>query len=191
MKSLKPITFLLLVLAVFGITATSLAYVELGPEWATNTPTYDQHTLGSAWKTAVWNGATRWNNVTSSPFAWSRTDSSVNQNDVFRGSIDGSGGTLAVTTVTSLFGLITWINMEFDTAESWYTGTGTPGASQFDAYSVAAHEFGHALGLDHTNLSCSGSTSTRPTMCATYSAGQTYARSLHSDDQNGLNAIYP
>lgn len=29
---------------------------------------------------------------------------------------------------------------------SWYSGTGVPGANQFDAWSVAAHEFGHMGG---------------------------------------------
>ena len=42
-------------------------------------------------------------------------------------------------------------DMWFDRAENWYGGTGTPGAGQTDAWSISAHEFGHWVGLNHTN----------------------------------------
>ena len=166
------------------------AYVYHGCKWWPSTSiNYDKSSLSTSWRTAVWNGAVQWNNVTPSPFKWNATDSSIN--DVFLGSIDGANNTLAVTTWSCALGVMAWMDIKFDTAESWYTGTGTPSTSQFDAWSVAAHEFGHGLGLGHTNVSCSGSESSRPTMCPSYSKGKTYFRSLHSDDKNGLNYIYP
>ncbi len=50
----------------------------------------------------------------------------------------------------------------------------------YDLFTVAAHEFGHALGLGH-------STTTGAQMYATYNTIKT---TLHSDDQNGIRHIY-
>lgn len=63
----------------------------------------------------------------------------------------------------------------------WNT-TGTGGGSYVDAQSIATHEEGHFLGLDH-------SPSTSAVMYASYSGG--LKRTLTSDDQNGVCAIYP
>jgi hypothetical protein len=38
-------------------------------------------------------------------------------------------------------------SISFNRATNWYFGTGTPGASQIDFYSVATHELGHVLGF--------------------------------------------
>lgn len=179
------------VLALFALVSQARAYVYNGHYWASRNISYDKHTLSSSWQTAVGNGASRWTNVSPSNFTWTPTDSWSNLNDVYLGGIDGSGNVLATTTVYSTAGLIWQANMKFDTGETWYTGTGTPSSSQMDAYSVAAHEFGHALGLGHTGSSCSGTESSRPTMCPSYSTGKTYFRSLQTDDSNGLNYIYP
>ena len=67
----------------------------------------------------------------------------------------------------------------FDDAETW-TVTVPPAAGTFDLVTVAAHEFGHSLGLGHSNVSGS-------LMFPSYSGPQ---RALHSDDINGIRSIY-
>jgi predicted Zn-dependent protease len=64
-----------------------------------------------------------------------------------------------------------------------------PGANQIDLESAASHEFGHALGLNHTQSTYC--LSPRSTMCSTMSSGSTEFRSLETDDINGLVSIYP
>lgn len=54
--------------------------------------------------------------------------------------------------------------------------------SQTDMQSIATHEIGHQLGLDHSSISQS-------TMFASYSGG-TAPRSLHQDDIDGVCALY-
>ena len=73
------------------------------------------------------------------------------------------------------FEVIVETDVSFNATRTWNTN-----GSDFDTQAVAAHEFGHTLGIHHTNL-----TSTpRPTMYATYFG--TDGRSLHSDDQQAL-----
>lgn len=90
-----------------------------------------------------------------------------------------TGSCLALTGLVLSSGqVITETDISFNNAVSWTTNGNT-----YDTQAVAAHEFGHTLGIHHTNLSA-GSTSTRPTMYATYfgSAG----RSLQTDDASAL-----
>ncbi len=65
-------------------------------------------------------------------------------------------------------GKITQFYIEYDNAENWYTGTGTPGPTQVALESIAAHEFGHALGMCHTQASHCPGNSTDATMCSGY-----------------------
>ncbi len=88
-------------------------------------------------------------------------------------------------------GKITQFYIEYDNAEFWYTGTGTPGPTQVDLESIAAHEFGHALGMCHTQASHCPGNSTDATMCSGYLLGTKYLRSLASDDRSGVSAAYP
>ncbi|MDF1799738.1 MAG: matrixin family metalloprotease [Planctomycetota bacterium] len=67
---------------------------------------------------------------------------------------------------------------------NWQDGPGTSvgGGSNIDLQSVACHEYGHALGLGH-------STSGPATMAAFIQSGVN-ARSIESDDSNGVKAVY-
>lgn len=75
-------------------------------------------------------------------------------------------------------------DMRFNSAVSWFTGTGTPGANQFDFWSVATHEMGHCLGLDHED-----NINPLPVMQAAIPRGVAM-RQLTNDDIAGRNAIY-
>ena len=57
---------------------------------------------------------------------------------------DGAGGTLAHAFYPPNNGGFAAGDMHFDTAENW-----TIGSAGFDIFTVAAHEIGHAIGLDH------------------------------------------
>ncbi|MGE3536262.1 MAG: matrixin family metalloprotease [Candidatus Tectimicrobiota bacterium] len=108
---------------------------------------------------------------------------SVNQVDI--GSL--SPGVLA-NTVSFFFSdnpsQVLECDMRFNSAANWYTGTGTPAADQFDFWSVATHEMGHCLGLDHEDR-----VSPPPVMRSTIPVGSTM-RQLTSDDLAGRNTIY-
>jgi hypothetical protein len=69
-------------------------------------------------------------------------------------------------------------------AYTWYCGTGTPGGSQVDMWSVAAHEFGHVVNLEHSAVSSSD------TMWPTIAVGSTSKRSLTTHDKAGIKALY-
>lgn len=64
---------------------------------------------------------------------------------------------------------------------TWNT-TGTGGG--VDAQSIATHEIGHFLGLDHDGCSAG------ETMCAGYSGGTDF-RSISADDITGVCSVYP
>lgn len=70
----------------------------------------------------------------------------------------------------------------FNTAKSWSTyAICLPG--KMDVQSTATHELGHALGLGHSTYSDA-------TMWQYGYTGTIWKRSLYSDDENGIRAIY-
>lgn len=87
-----------------------------------------------------------------------------------------SGSCLAITALVLQSGqVIVETDISFNSSYSWQTN-----GSNYDTQAVAAHEFGHALGIHHTEI-----TSTpRPTMYASYFG--TDGRTLASDDNAAL-----
>jgi hypothetical protein len=170
------------------VTVTANAFVAWGFKWWPDTIIYyDQHSLNSNWRPAVWRGAVQWNNVSPSNFQWRASNGGAN--DVYKTSIDGKYGVLAETSVWHSGAIIVSMSIRFDDDDKWYKGTGSPPSSRADVWGVAAHEFGHALGLGHTNQGCG--VGSGPTMCAYTNYGESNKRSLETDDRNGINAIYP
>jgi hypothetical protein len=91
---------------------------------------------------------------------------------------DLPGSTLAATCIPAS-GTVNEFDIEFDGKRPWTTSDTD---IAIDLASVALHEFGHALGLDHTSV--------RPAvMFATYSRGS-LKRALHADDVEGLVELY-
>lgn len=87
-----------------------------------------------------------------------------------------TGSCLAITALVLQYGqVIVETDVSFNSNVAWNTN-----GSNYDVQAVAAHEFGHALGIHHTEI-----TSTpRPTMYASYFG--TGGRSLEVDDQSAL-----
>lgn len=87
-----------------------------------------------------------------------------------------SGGCMAITALVLDAGqVIVESDISFNTAYTWTTdGSGN------DVQAVAAHEFGHSLGVHHTELTSS------PTPTMNWSYFGTGGRSLESDDVEAL-----
>ncbi len=62
---------------------------------------------------------------------------------------DGPSGTLAHGFYPPINGFTEAGDIHFDVVENWVIGQGLGG---FDVFTVAAHEIGHAIGLDHTGV---------------------------------------
>jgi MYXO-CTERM domain-containing protein len=94
------------------------------------------------------------------------------------------GGTIGVTTTAFMSSTaLSEADIVFNGVNfTWSTSGG--GGSTVDAQSIATHEMGHFLGLDHPPCTMG------QTMCAMYSGG-IEERTLTTDDIDGVCALYP
>ena len=109
-----------------------------------------------AWHTAIAAAFASWSAVSDLTFVLVADDGAVFNAATASGDMrfgahtfDGPGGTLAHGFYPPANGPSAAGDMHFDVADTWKIGFGGPG---FDIFQVAAHEIGHAIGLDHTGV---------------------------------------
>jgi hypothetical protein len=116
-----------------------------------------------------------------------RSSQTTNTNDslnlvVFRNASNGS----AIATTYSWFSGTRLIDTDivfWDGGFRFFSGL-SGCSSGFYIEDIAAHEFGHALGLGHSSVSGA-------TMLPSVSSCSTAPRSLHADDIAGIRSLYP
>ena len=138
---------------------------------------------GSGKSSALTSAMNAWTNVTSADHVLTYSGTTTagfvtdNRNTVLWSTGNGcTGSCLALTALVLQSGqLIVETDITFNASYSWQTN-----GTDVDTRSVATHEFGHSLGIHHTEI-----TSTpRPTMYASYFG--TGGRTLETDDKSAL-----
>ena len=162
----------------------------------------DLEALERAFRT--WNGVTgsalrftRGPDVTSAttfadgefPVFWTESSTILTQGTAAFDDDVNIAGALAVafvyrTTSGPAIGDIVDANIAFNGAEFAWTTDPAAEPSRYDIESVAAHEIGHALGLDHSPVASA-------TLYPRIGAGRALSRSLSGDDLAGLRRLYP
>jgi len=111
-------------------------------------------------------------------------------------SLDGRGETLGEIWLCPPPGgnKINRFKLRLDSDEDWYKGTGDPPSTELDAWSVTAHEFGHATGwighFGENSDQCPGGSQSH-TMCRFYDYGLRWMRSLETHDRHTFVDAYP
>lgn len=164
------------------LDATNPCSAYMGPKWATPSTTYSlAASIPTTWAPAIQAAAQAWtqggsrfsfNLSSSSPHAISLADL-------------GAGSTLASTRVEYFQSSMQLVRftMTFNNRYNWTT---TPQSGTFDIQNIAAHEFGHALGLGHP----APSTCAEETMWASAGSAEIKKRSLEAGDREGLITLY-
>ena len=177
------------------------------------------YVVGSGWDSAriarVQGAMAPWNNATTAGayfnFTYNGSASlnaqcafnQANQNGHRWAAIDGKYNTAGWTEKCTVDGEhVSSYMITYDTAETWYTGTGTPAGTQGDFLSVVVHELGHATGFsgpyqnghfDEASTACPdpNTNTARQTMCPSVGYGATWPRTLGYHDEDTFCAAYP
>jgi len=144
--------------------------------------------------TAINNGAAAWNNA-GACFEFTEGATTTGTSVTFNGinliyfdNTPPDGGSYIAATYYWISGgsNITEDDLVFNDRDYTWNGPGNPTGSQYDIWNIATHELGHYLCL----ADLYGGGDSAKTMYGYGSPGQTYARTLHSDDIAGIQAIY-
>jgi hypothetical protein len=143
---------------------------------------------GAAMPTAIQNALTSWTNVSPANYqlGYAGTTSAGfatdGVNTVLWSTGNGcSGSCLAITALVLGTGqVIQEADVSFNNAYGWSTG-----GQDFDVEAIAAHEFGHCMGIHHTEIT---KPRNRPTMYSAYFGVN--GRTLENDDRDALNCAY-
>lgn len=190
MRKLRKILIACVVIVImFALVGTALAYVYNGYKWPYSPSGYayayynwSLSTWPTGWTTAILNGATAWNNA-GAPFRfllYDQSDSTV-ENGYY-----GSTGWLGLTTIYRLwYSPSTIYRCRMQLNRSYPLST-VVSSTTYDVQSIVTHEFGHWLSLGDLY----NSTDYWKTMYGYMAKGETYKRTLHADDIAGINYIY-
>jgi hypothetical protein len=177
------------------LSPATAAYTGTGTRWAFSPVSYfvnasNMDLPAAAAETAVRTGADAWAAQSSARFRFAfggATAQDVITNDgtnlvVFR---NASSGSAIATTYwwSTASGIIDADIVFWDAAFRFFAGA-SGCSSGFYIEDIATHEFGHALGLGHSNT-------TSATMYPSVSSCNTGNRSLDPDDIAGVQALYP
>jgi hypothetical protein len=172
------IGILLLTISLVSIALPASAYVYNGYYWHSGYAQISKaSTIPSSWATSLNNGASVWTNA-GADFHFSWLTSSTSRLYYSSLGVDGApASTIETFSGTSMTKCKTYFNSD----KQWST---SGESNKIDVQSVAAHEFGHWLSLNH-------STNPDATMYMYVYRGDIKMRDLHSDDIAGIRSIYP
>ncbi len=155
-----------------GYQGADMAVWKAGYEWGSTAfgngngdPTQGDIGSGGADFNPIWNGRA--------------TGSGTFTTNIIHAPNVNGGGAIAWTYPSPNGWLIEFADNDFQFAD----GPGTISGNQMDIQGVQTHEYGHALGLGHSNTGAA-------TMYFSVGFGATGIRSIHSDDIAGVQAIY-
>lgn len=164
---------LLLTMLVVNTAAPATAYAYGGAYWHIYYAQVNQDSsIPSGWTNSISAATSTWNNAgTTFYFSWIATNNKLSYGPLT--------GVLASTYPVFSGDSMISCKTTFNSNQPWSTS----GASgYYDVQSVATHELGHWLYLEHSSVSAA-------VMYPTLAAGQT-KRTLTSDDINGIKSIY-
>lgn len=159
-------------------------YALEGPRWGGSSPvvtwTFDA-TVPASFESEIAGAFKLWSDVADIGFQRVANGSPAGITFTL-GPLDGAGGTLGLANYAFSNGIITSARITFDTAEGWRaSGSNVVTAGGTDISLIAAHEIGHAIGLDHYNA--------EPAVMNAVLTPQ--VTGLTGSDIAGVRALYP
>lgn len=168
---------------------------DIDIKWNTPQATYRINATGGPAdsQSVILTSMQTWTDVSTATFTFVNGGTSTSKNFGFQDGVNligfgamGQNGVLAENTFwySTSTGQIVDSDIEVNTSYPWATD-GSPAA--YDLQAVVTHELGHALSLDDLYEPSDAD----KTMYGYGGLGETNARTLHSDDMNGITYLYP